>query len=150
MGIRWFARFKLLADGVDRTGQCQQQVLSQRLVGRQQSGDPVDAGDRDCPGAAGHDRHQTSCGPTRAGGMAQFNTTFKCVTALGPAQRLSETIQGGGVSKIAGGANWGTAATRAGKVVVDHVIWKQHRKLIDRNPIDLRQEIESFFGVRGA
>src|SRR5439155_7591702 len=91
--IRWFARFKLLADRVDRTGQRHQKVLSQQLVRRQQSGNPVDAGDRDSSGAASDDRHQTSCGPTLAGGMAKFNTTFKRVSAPRPTQRFGETVQ---------------------------------------------------------
>src|SRR5207245_1272404 len=113
-----------------------------------QSGNLVNAGDRYSPGAASDDRHQPSRGPTLAGGMAKFDTTFKRVSAFGPIQRLGKAIQGGRIPKIAGGANWGAAAARAGKVVVDHVIWKQDRKLIDRNTIDLRQEIESLFGVR--
>src|SRR5215510_2552973 len=80
--------------------------------------------------------------------MTKFSTTFKRVTASGPTQCLRETGQRGGVPKIAGGANWRAAGTPA--VIVDHVIRKQDRKLVDRSPIDRRQEVESLFGVRGA
>src|SRR6202007_1844970 len=73
-------------------------------------------------------------------------TPFKRVTSPCPTQRLGERRQRSGVPEIAGDANRGAAGT--GKGVVDYVIWKQDRKLIDRNTIHLRQEVESCFGIR--